>query len=278
MEIYITIVVLGILFAVVIHHDKVKQMKILQRKGVVNITHIKALVSLVQIHRGLSSAWLNGDQAKQSALLALQTKMKREVSYLEEQVPITQHARWFSFSDHWVRLIRLDIERSPDNNFKQHTQLIGNLLYLLEDEAERSHLNATSLPEFKSIGFVWRELVTTTESIGQSRAIGTGVATVKYCSSVDKIRLSFLQQNIQKTTNETLARLSSLKASTAEHRQLLKAATTKMESLSDTIERELISAAKVTINQDEYFSLATDSINALDKIFEHQIDQIKRLL
>ncbi|WP_025565335.1 nitrate- and nitrite sensing domain-containing protein [Psychromonas sp. SP041] len=278
MEIYIIILLLIILFSVWLHHYKTKQQKALCVQGLDNITHIKLLISAIQTHRGLSSALLNGDQSKQVLLATIEQQVKSEIKYLEEQRTLDKNGRWGSFTDHWGRLKQHDKGRDADNSFKQHTQLIANLLYLLEDEAERGHLNAGSFPKLPNIGFVWRELAVTTEIIGQSRAIGTGVATSKTCSSVHKIRLSFLQQNMQKTINSTLPKLSSLDRFTGEHKALLKVAKLKMEFLSSTIERELISAEQISINQDEYFALATDSIKALDSIFNHQIEQIQQIV
>jgi len=236
------------------------------------------LISLIQSHRGLSSALLNGDNSKQAPLQALEQQVEIEVLSLKDQIAIQETSRWSGFIDHWSRLNKQDSQRDSENSFKQHTQLISNLLYLLEDEAERSHLNATCLAKLQAIGFVWRELVVTTEIIGQSRAIGTGVATSKTCSSVHKIRLSFLQQHIQITMNETLAKLSSLEAFSEKHSELLSIAKSKMEFFSNTIENELIKAKPITINQDEYFALATDSIKALDDIFDHQIQQIQETI
>ncbi|WP_298942194.1 nitrate- and nitrite sensing domain-containing protein [uncultured Psychromonas sp.] len=278
MGIYIIILLLIILFSVWLHHYKTKQQKALCVQGLDNISHIKLLISAIQTHRGLSSAFLNGDQSKQAMLTTIEQQVNNEIKYLEAQRTLDEKGRWGSFIDHWERLKQHDKARDADNSFKQHTQLIANLLYLLEDEAERGYLNAGSFPTLPNIGFVWRELVVTTEIIGQSRAIGTGVATSKTCSSVHKIRLSFLQQNMQKTINSTLPKLSSLERFTGEHKALLKVAKLKMEFLSSTIERELISADKISINQDEYFALATDSIKALDSIFNHQIEQIQHII
>ena len=278
MEIYIIILLLIILFSVWLHHYKTKQQKTLCVQGLDNITHIKLLISAIQTHRGLSSALLNGDQSKQVMLATIEQQVKSEVKYLEEKCTIDKNGRWGSFIDHWGRLKTNDKARDAENSFKQHTQLIANLLYLLEDEAERGHLNAGSFPKLPNIGFVWRELVVTTEIIGQSRAIGTGVATSKKCTSVHKIRLSFLQKNMQKTINSTLPKLSSLERFTNEHKALLNVAKLKMEFLSNTIENELISTEQISINQDEYFALATDSIKALDSIFNHQIEQIQQII
>jgi len=276
MEICIIIFTLIAFFSVIFHYYRVKKQKRLQAEGLVNITYIKKLISLIQSHRGLSSAWLNGDTSKQVPLQKLEQDAELQINYLQQQPVICSTSRWTGFMDHWVRLVKKDSQRDAENSFKQHTQLIANLLYLLEDEAERSHLNATCLPELDSIGFVWRELVVTTETIGQSRAIGTGVATRKACSSVHKIRLSFLQQSIQKTMNETLSKLSSIDSFAPKHSELLGVAKSKMTLFSDTIEHELLTADPITIDQDDYFALATDSIKALDDIFENQLQQIQQ--
>jgi len=275
MEFYIIIILLIVFTAILIHHYKIKRLKELQKRGVINVSHIKAIISLIQVHRGLSSALLNGDESKGKQLILIEKKVKFESKHLQNQPVIFRSARWGAFIDHWGRLNKHNSSRDADNSFKQHTQLITNLLYLLEDEAERSYLNAAFLPKFNNVGFVWRELAVTAETIGQSRAIGMGVATSKSCSSIHKIRLSFLLQKIQQTMDETLPQLSVLERFEYKHSDLLKAATSKMEFLISTIERDLLSASKITIDQDEYFSLATDSIEALDNIFDHQIEQIK---
>jgi len=263
---------------ILLHRNKLKREKNLQQEGVVNITHIKALISFVQIHRGLSSAWLNGDKSKRSLLSDLEKKINTEIIALQQQIVFNITDRWIGFTDHWMRLKRHQDSHDAENSFKQHTQMISGLLYLLEDEAERSHLNATYLQKFQHIGFVWRELIGTTEIIGQSRAIGTGVATKKQCSSVHKIRLSFLQQHMQKTLDSTLPNIFALDSYQSEHESLLEIAKSRMLSLNLTIEKELINAQQITINQDEYFALATDSISALNAIFDHQIEQIKSTL
>jgi len=276
----ITIILIGLILSGVMmsHYYQVKRKKHLQKEGLATILHVKSLVGLIQAHRGLSAAWLNGDKTKHSYLVALEQQINEELDYLHQQKTIIENSRWESFIDHWGRLIKYDAGCDVDNNFHQHTQLIIGLLYLLEDCAEFHCLNAMSLPKFPAIGLVWRELVTATESIGQSRGIGAGVATCKSCSSVNKIRLSFLLKHIQKTTNETLTRLSSLEEFTDKHANLLKVAQLKMKTLIDTIDKELISTDSITISQDVYFALATDCIKAVDHIFELQVQQIEQVI
>ena len=119
MGIYIVILLLIILCAVVVHYYKIKQQKTLQSEGLVNISHIKSLITLIQTHRGLSSAWLNGDKTKQGQLAIIENQSKTEIQHLEQQEPIVKNNRWMAFSDHWKRLNKHDSSRDPENNFTQ---------------------------------------------------------------------------------------------------------------------------------------------------------------
>lgn len=278
MGIYLIIILVIISLSVAYHYYKIKKQTVLKHNGLKNVTEIKLLISDIQTHRGLSSAWLNGDESKKSTLSNIKQNISTKIQYLEQQDSVNIRSRWKSFVDHWGRLNKSDSNRDPENNFIQHTQVISNLLYLLEDEAETSHLNAIAIPEFPNIGLVWRELAVTAEKIGQSRAIGTGVTTRQYCSSVHKIRLSFLKQHIEETMNEILSKLSYVDCFSHEHDQLLKDAKLKMEFLTLTMEHDLITPDEITINQDEYFNLATNAMIILDRIFAHQIKQIKHII
>lgn len=274
---YIFIFVILTLVVAFIHNNKVKKNKNLQLDGLNNIGSLKALISSVQKHRGLSSAKLNGDLAKTAELATIERTIHNVCADLT-QTKVVSTNRWLSFQDHWSRLTTNYSELDPQNNFKQHTTMIANLLYLLEDEAESSHLSSMSLPNMPNVGYVWRELVASTETIGQSRAIGVGVATMGYCNSVDKIRLSFLEQHITKTSNDTLSKLSCLDGFRQQHKDLLTSAQNKMTILSLTIEDELIQKPTVNINPNEYFTLATSTISAIDDIFNNQLEQIKLAL
>lgn len=278
MEVSIAIILVVIMVSVLLHHYNIKKQKQLQHRGLTNITHIKALISALQTHRGVSSAWLNGDQSKQPILVKIERQVDELIQFLMTQHSVINNGRWASFIDHWGRLNQVGHNSDAQHNFNQHTTMIASLLYLLEDEAEQHALNAITLRQFSHIGFVWRELVVTTEIIGQSRAIGTGVATRKVCSSVDNIRLSFLLQDMQQTISETLPKLSSLASEREKHNLLLDLAKSEIKLLTTSIEQDLIAESQVSINQDKYFALASNSIKALDNIFAHQVEQLNRVI
>jgi len=81
-----------------------------------------------------------------------------------------------------------------------------------------------------------------------------------------------------KRINEILAKLSSLNSFSCWQNELLKEAHSTMEFLNQAIAQEFIDSDKISTNQDEYFSLATDSIKALYSVFYHQIEQVKHVV
>ena len=270
----VVFVIAGVFFIKQIKHKKKKQ---IQQQGIVYIGQIKQLITYVQQHRGLMSAWLSGDKSVHSKLAQLKQHILQINKTLLDS-PVSKNDRLNGFNDHWQRLLHLHNKPSIANSFEQHTLMIRNLAYLLEDTAETSYLTVDHIDALPNIGFVWRELILATESIGQSRALGTGVAAQKFCSSVDKIRLNFLTETMADTTKNTLQHLSSLPHEESNHKILIINATNQMNKLMTTIANELVNAPKVSIDSLEYFKLATDTIEPMNAIFEHQIKQLDSCL
>lgn len=262
-----------ILFMVV--KAKINRHKLIakQSAGLSYIKKIRNIILFTQQHRGLSSAWLNGDTSVKAKLDELKAGVKTQRDFLQ-MTPIEQTERWQSFIDHWQRLTQ-NAHISVDNSFEQHTAMIKNLIYLVEDTAENYHLTMDHITELPKVGYVWRELVLASEGVGQSRAIGVGVATQKMCSSVNKIKLNFLIQNMEISTKHMLGELSCLDQEQREHGQLTQGAIHKVNELINTIKNELVSPTKVSINNTDYFELASNTIEAINAVFDHQIRQLE---
>jgi hypothetical protein len=260
-----------------VRNRKLQQIKKRQQQGLFYVSQIKKVIALVQQHRGLTAAWLNGEKALENKLMMLKNQVAREKSELSNK-DVIENDRWVGFCDHWQRLLRLNNTITVANSFEQHTKMIRNLAYFLEDTAEQYHLTADFLVTLPNIGFVWRELVLATENIGQSRALGSGIAAQKKCSSVEKIRLNFLVQNMLQVTDNILHQLSSLSDYTHDHNRMTEVANSKMRELITTIENELINANSINIEPGEYFNLASNTMSQLNDIFDHQVKQVSVVL
>jgi hypothetical protein len=127
-----------------------------QLSGINSIVKMNDLIKSLQKHRGLSAAFCSGDDHVIHELRELVTQISSLVSVLDKAQTISANDRWFSFNDHWSRLSRHQQGISAEDSFKQHTNIIANILYLLEDIAEQHALTKEHLDGFINIGFLWR--------------------------------------------------------------------------------------------------------------------------
>jgi hypothetical protein len=248
-----------------------------QLTGINAIIKINNLVQLLQKHRGLSAAFYSGDKQVIHDLKQLVVNVNVLVSELNPPPTMVASDRWLSFNDHWSRLSRHQPNIFADDSFKQHTKLISNVLFLLEDVAEHHALTTEYIDDFLNIGFLWRELLLIIESVGQSRAVGTRVVTIKNCSSVDKIKLKFLQQHICTVSEEVLNILLSTSQEST-FGELIKQSLVTTQCLSATITNDIIDIDEIIIDRSFYFELATNTMEKLNKVFNYKVEQLQQAL
>jgi hypothetical protein len=248
-----------------------------QVDGIEVIKRIKSLISLIQIHRGLSSALLNGDNTASAKLINIKSDIGHEIDGINSTFACALE-RWASIEDHWGRLSNHSKDKSVSYNFDQHTSLIKNIAYFLEDVAESAHLTADYLTGFDNVGYIWRELLQTTENVGQCRAIGTGVVVQRNCSSVNKIKLNYLLQTLTEISESTLQKLPYLPDEQREHARLIEKSKANMSKLFSVIKTELLGDQTITMDSRTYFDLATDTMAGINEIFEHQLKQLSRIV
>ena len=266
---FICVLVILLMFYTIHKNKRTKKHQII---GIHFVTQLKTLITLIQHHREQTSAWLNGDIQVERKITEIKDNSQVIIKQLNND--LDKNERWIGFNDHWQRLLLFKNKTSVDNNFDQHCLLIKNLAYLIEDLADNHFLTADYFTELSDIGFTWRELIMSTESIGQSRTIGTNVSAQKTCSNIDNIRLNFLSDTINKIAIATLNNLSYLPNEAEHHNKLVNTAINKVKNLTNTISQELINTTKITIDNKEYFTLASLAITSFDNIFDHQVAQL----
>jgi hypothetical protein len=273
-QIIVLLIFILVIFYLKLRLSKKNRLKI-QHQGLLNVRSLKELIYFIQQHRGMTAAYLNGKKEILPKMKAIRQRIQENIR--ESKLTFAKdNERWDSFLDHWQRLSKGST--SADNSFDQHTLLISNILYLLEDEAEKGLLFSQFLLQFPEAGYVWREVIGATEMIGQARAIGVSVATQKTCSSTDNIRLSFLQQQISEVIKTVLHQLYCLPHYLEEHNRLIKITQDQIEMFLSTVDQYFLRAEKITLDQQVYFEQASLVIQSIDDVFEHQLSQISNSL
>ena len=218
---------------------------------------LRQLLEHLQQHRGLSTGYLGGDRSLKPKVDQTRASIHADLHNLDT-FSLSCHERWESFTDHWSRLERSSLSLPVGDNIKQHNQLIANMLQLIEDIAAHHNLLFVTHPG-DGVSTLWRELLYTTEWLGQARALGTGIAATGQSTGVERIRLGFLCERIEALSSTAH---TDLKGHNRSGLRSLKDAGQPVGVLLSVIETEFLSAAAPKLPAAAYFDQATKAISA----------------
>ena len=134
----------------------------------------KILLVHLQQHRGLSAAYLTGNEEVYPEIETLQEQISMDIlqtSSLSHWLDTNED--WQGVSRHWASLSVKAFTISSEGSFDQHSRLIASLLSILDDVAIRYGLYSNS--RFADVRLVWQEFLTIGELIGQVRALGVEI-------------------------------------------------------------------------------------------------------
>lgn len=264
------------------------------------IGSLKSLLLMVQRHRGLSSGYLNGDTSLKPAVANIAIEINKIWSALDQRYPdLKNDALCEGIREHWQRLETKWPDQEANNNIEQHNRLILNLLYFIENEAEKSAA-VVRIGRQYGCDVIWKELLETIEAIGQTRAIGTGIVASGHSSAVERIRLKFLLEKVDLHLAVLESSFNKRRNSDLKLNELLKAkqsAQTLIQFVeshmsSNTLNTELSAveqenqkqepamgsageASHNTLSSEYFFGLASAVIEPLDQLFEQALSILK---
>lgn len=219
------------------------------------------LVAGIQQHRGMSTAWLAGDRSFERRLAVKRGEIEPLVQKLQ-QIAAEENTRSYPcftpndvslWRHRWGLLISELASSSVEKSIATHSNLIAMLLNWLDvlGEARIELPLKDLLPEGTVRNFSHR-LPQLSETLGQARATGSGVAALGSCPAVARVRLMFLVSRAESLIDQACA--VDNRGASAE--RLVKA-------LAATIRSHMLSKAQVDISAEDYFAEATRSIDAV---------------
>lgn len=230
------------------------------------------LIAGIQQHRGMSTALLAGDRSFERRLAVKRSEIEPLVIQLQQIAAEenTQSYPCFTPNDvtlwrhRWGTLVSELGSYTVEKSIATHSNLIAMLLNWLDalGEARIGLLMGNTLPDGAVRNFAHR-LPQLTETLGQARATGSGVAARGSCPAVARVRLMFLVSRAESLTDQACA---------ADPQGTF--AAQKVKALAFTIRSHLLSTGKVGIGAEEYFSEAT---RAIDSVFHWVHDCGQRL-
>ncbi|MCE5180209.1 MAG: nitrate- and nitrite sensing domain-containing protein [Betaproteobacteria bacterium] len=245
----------------------------------VNRMVMKLLLDLQQ-HRGMVNAFLNGDSSFKPRLEKKQTEIESGMTKLDalRDKGLLTAQRWDSIRSVWQALRGEVLTLSTGDSFRRHSALIRAVLYSLGDVAERSQIVSTCTADAALVNALWTDIPSVAEGLGQARGLGAGVAAQGRCSSVARIKLRFLEEQISETMGWVSADLVSAGAAqerTASIGLAWEAANKAIHEFLTLLDEKLINVDRPAIDAEHYFNAATKALDAAFSVFNQASDTLE---
>ena len=253
--------------AIILSNQGLKQIKNKQL-GLDLIPYLRLLLEFTPQHRGMVNAILQGDASFRSKIGSVQQHIEKNISLLIGQakhtIPWEIQQRVDQIETYWKEIAKNYNHYSAADSFAQHTALISEILYLINDVAEESGILKCHTSQYELANAANTNLPLVTELLGQARGIGTGVAAKGEQSTADKIKLLYrlnklksVSDSISTTLKTTFSHKSSLNTYTNESLQSSHYATTEFLNILDS---EMVNSDYININAEHFYKAGTDAI------------------
>ena len=258
-----------------------------ERIGLAYLAEVRPLIEHIPQHRGMSGAFLNGDAAyrrqmesKQSEIDALFDRLALKDRELGEMLQTAHRAT--ALANAWQSLKDRVWQLTPAQSIEEHSQLIQQAINLMGYVSDTSgmildpHLDSYYLIDMLAV-----QMPVLTEAMGQSRAIGAGVATRGQMSTEQRIQLNIRLDRIRSAEANLNRHLEVVARENPSLAGLLRASShegaTAVDQFAELINVQLLNAESIRITTDEIFSSSTRAIDGVFKLYDEILPNLDGL-
>jgi hypothetical protein len=239
-------------------------------QGILLTVHLKRIIDSCQKHRGTSNALNQGNTKLKPQLVNLQGDIDRLISSNESR-RLQRFPQWESFTEHWPRLKKhaLAGDLKSHNLVRQHSLMIDGQLSLLDDVMRDHDLHRMMLDRWTRVSEICLDTLRVAETVGQTRAVGSGICARGVCAGADRIILDFLRISVQSTTHELVKQINAIKNDDL-HGTLQTASKSIDDSINkllQMVESDVMKDGKLHIDSNDYFNISTRAIDEVLKVF-----------
>lgn len=239
-------------------------------QGILLTVHLKRIIDSCQKHRGTSNAVNQGNDKLKTQLVSLQGDIDRLMTSTDSQA-LKRFPQWESFAEHWPRLKKhaLAGDLKSHNLVRQHSLMIDGQLSLLDDVMRDHDLHRMMLDRCTRVSEVCLDTLRVAETVGQTRAVGSGICARGVCEGADRIIIDFLRISVQSTTNELVKQINGINNDDI-HQPLQLAAKSISDSVSkllNLVEHQVLRDGRLQIDSNDYFNASTRAIDEVLKVF-----------
>ncbi|MEW6646678.1 MAG: methyl-accepting chemotaxis protein [Pseudomonadota bacterium] len=258
-----------------------------ERLGIEYIAQLRKPIADIQQHRGMSAAFLNGDTSFRERMAQRQAAIDAHFATLRSVdgrlgSALKSGDKLATLERQWNTLKGEVTTYTPPQSFERHTALIEGLREYITYLADTSNLILDpELDSYYLMDLMVARLPALTEGMGQSRAIGSGVAArheftpqswAQLAIRVDRIREAekAMAYNLDTALRENPALSSKLQAPGA--------AATKTVANYARLINGMLEKDQVTVTAAEIFEQSTAAINDVFGLFDIIVPTLDELL
>ncbi len=239
-------------------------------QGILLTVHMKRIIDSCQKHRGTSNAVNQGNAKLKPQLVSLQGDIDHLIAS-SDSLQLKRFPQWESFTEHWPRLKKhaLAGDLKSHNLVRQHSLMIDGQLSLLDDVMRDHDLHRMMLDRCTRVSEVCLDTLRVAETVGQTRAVGSGICARGICEGADRIILDFLRISVQSTTNELVKQINGIKNEDLHHalQNASKAISDSIGKLTEMVEFNVLREGRVQVDSNDYFNVSTRAIDEVLKVF-----------
>lgn len=254
-------------------------------EGVALATPISRAVQIVQQHRGLSAALLDGNTTMGDMRTFKQREVDDTLAELERRLPATlcASADWRSIKTNWTDLGEAGLDWTMAQNFAAHTHLIQQLLLFkvvvsgeyvlpLDPQLDTSYLIDAAL----------NRLPLALEHLGQIRAHGVVILTEKRATEAQKIKINTLIAQLDEEIRVLRANLDKVGGYNPALKTELTTVSLNTAGLAqqvvDLVSTEII-AGRYAVSPEDFFRMTTEAIDhGYGQMYESLLPTIETLI
>ena len=259
-----------------------------EQVGVEYIVPVRLLIQHFPEHRGMTNAYLSGNESFKSKILAKRKQIADDIRLIDQvdqrlgqQLDTT--TQWNNIKAGWNRLESEAFNGPAKEVFARHTRLIAEVLELVKHVSDTSNL--TLDPELDS--FYIKEAIVNllpqvVENLGQARGMSSGLAARQVISNQESIKLTSLISTVQKNINAFKRGMQVLRQSNTELSNKISSQVEQTLAGSENylkfLKTEILDADEITVKPTSVFSKGTDVIKANFNILDLLAPELKTLL
>lgn len=170
--------------------------------------------------------------------------------------------------------IKQDLQQlSPGQSFTLHSELVGEVLYLIHDLGEECAL-LDSDSDFAYLANATINLLPlVTETQGQARGMATGAAARKACDIPLQVKLRYLIERTRTTIDTAKGELQGKLGARGLDDSLI-----TTESFLQLLETQILNTENIDIAPDRIFAAGTQAIDKSFALLDHLIDALQQQL